>query len=107
MPGAQSRWDGIRYQLLTALCGTAIQAERDGSDFAVFVVHEFHTSLTTVKKTDLNAKDYDAFLNAIDVPPRQRSTGMLYGPAKVAGVDCYLGKAIIDMKENDQGIETP
>lgn len=65
VPAGDNRWDNVRYQLLTAICGTAIQAQRDGSALAVFVVHEFHTCKTATDKISANAKDFNTFMAAI------------------------------------------
>ena len=93
VPGAQSKWDNIRYQLLTALCGTALQAKSDNSNFAIFVVHEFHTENTIVEKIDSNSRDFEAFLNTIGIT-QENKFGTLFGPINVAGIDCYVGKIV-------------
>jgi len=94
VPGEEKLWDNIRYQLLTAICGTAIQARRDGSTVAVFVVHEFHTHKTTPDNIRLNANDFNAFMAAITGSPEPFVTGTLYGPVIVGGIECLIGKAV-------------
>lgn len=94
VPAGDSRWDNIRYQLLTAICGTAIQAKHDGSTLAVFVVHEFHTCMTTVDKIQRNADDFDAFISVICASSSPVNSGVLYGPFTVGGVDCLIGKVV-------------
>ena len=94
VPGGDSGWDGIRYQLLTAVCGTAIQASRDGSTLAVFVVHEFHTLKTTRANIRTNAKHFDEFMAVIGVSQTPVTAGLLYGSVVVSGVDCLIGKAV-------------
>ena len=98
VPAGDSHWDNVRYQLLTAICGTAIQAQRDGSALAVFVVHEFHTRKTTTDKISANVKDFDAFMAAITGSQGSIVAGMLYGPVTVGGVNCLIGKTITDGK---------
>lgn len=94
VPGGKSRWDNVRYQLLTATCGTAIQARRDGSAVGVFVVHEFHTCKTTPDNIRANTKDFNAFMAVITGSPEPFVTGTLYGPVIVGGVECMIGKAV-------------
>jgi hypothetical protein len=94
VPARGSQWDNIRYQLLTAICGTAIQAQQDGSMLAVFVVHEFHTRKTSPDKILANAKDFDFFVNVITGSYKTVIEGTLYGPVIVGGVDCLIGKAV-------------
>jgi hypothetical protein len=94
VPAGDNRWDNVRYQLLAAICGTAIQAQRDGSALAVFVVHEFHTRKTTTDKISANAKDFNAFMAAITGSQGSIVAGMLYGPVSVGGVNCLIGKTI-------------
>jgi hypothetical protein len=53
--------DAVPYQLLTGICGTALQAQKDGSSIGVFVVHEFHTSLTVKEKIRKNGQDFKRF----------------------------------------------
>ncbi|MCK9392784.1 MAG: hypothetical protein M0Q01_14595 [Syntrophales bacterium] len=94
VPARGNQWDDIRYQLLTAICGTAIQAQRDGSTLAVFVVHEFHTSKTTPDKILANARDFDFFVSVITGSYKPVAEGTLYGPVIVGGVDCLIGKTV-------------
>lgn len=95
VPIGDSRWDNVRYQLLTAICGTAIQARRDGSTLAVFVVHEFHTRKTTPDNILANTRDFNAFMPVITGSHEPVISGTLYGPVTVGGVDCLIGKAVI------------
>lgn len=95
VPGEKCRWEKIRYQLLTAICGTAIQAKLDGSALAVFAVHEFHTSKTTPDKIAVNANDFNAFMAAIGASDTPVKPGRLYGPVTVGGVPCLIGKAVV------------
>jgi hypothetical protein len=88
-------WSAVRYQLLTAICGTAIQAKLDGSVCAAFVVHEFHTASTQPNRIEKNEQAYNGFLKAMlgkENPCTE--AGQLQGPCKVNGMDCYIGKAV-------------
>ena len=54
-----------RYQLVTALEGTALQAKIDHSDMAILLIHEFHTDDLDPQKIQKNIQDYTRFVNAI------------------------------------------
>lgn len=89
-------WADIRYQLLTAICGTAMQARLDGSSLAVFVVHEFHTWRATARKVHRNEADYRHFLKVLGAQDIEDTRGRLHGPFAVAGIDCLVGKAVTE-----------
>ncbi|MDE0191693.1 MAG: hypothetical protein OXQ90_10090 [Gammaproteobacteria bacterium] len=57
----QPRVPQLRYQLFTATAATLAEAERRSSDRALFVVHEFVTSLTRSDRRERNAADLDIF----------------------------------------------
>lgn len=94
VPGSPEPWDSIRYQLLTAITGTALQAKSDGAAMAVFVVHEFHTSSTVKDKVEQNAKDFSRFVKVLGRNDGAIESGKLYGPFVVAGVRCLVGKVV-------------
>jgi hypothetical protein len=102
VPGDPDKWQGIRYQLLTALTGTAIQAKIDKSDFAVFVVHEFRTWKTSPENHDRNALDFETFLNTIGIEWTNKNPEILYGPVKVDGIDCYVGKITTEITKYNE-----
>lgn len=76
---------GVRYQLLTAVAGTLVEAEQHSADVALFIVHEF-LGRTDPAKVAANAADLDRFVTLLsrgsteDVPP-----GTLVGPFSVPG----------------------
>jgi hypothetical protein len=92
--GPASAWDSIRYQLLTAICGTVLQAKQDSSSLAVFVVHEFRTDKTKLENVQRNSEDYERFLAVIGIPSPVATNGRLQGPVTVDGAECLLGKAV-------------
>lgn len=94
VPGSLAGWDPIRYQLLTAICGTALQAKQDGATIAVFVVHEFHTSKTAQEFLDRNRKDYEKFLGVIGIPSSASTDSTLHGPVTIDGTECLVGKVV-------------
>jgi hypothetical protein len=94
-----SKWADIRYQLLTGLCGTVLQAQADLSGCGAFVVHEFHTCKTTPKKLHRNNQDYEAFLAVFSDRAQRPASGSLFGPVRIGGIDCFLGKAVRQIGE--------
>lgn len=94
VPIGDNRWDNVRYQLLAAICGTAIQTRLDGSALAVFVVHEFHTRETVPDNILVNKKDFNDFMTVITGSHEPVMAGTLYGPVIVGGVDCLIGKVV-------------
>ena len=51
----------LRYQLLTGVAGTLIEAKKRKADYAVFVVHEFLSSGVDLVKVSQNNEDFDSF----------------------------------------------
>lgn len=92
--GASDDWDCIRYQLLAALCGTVLQAVRDGSSIAVLVVHEFRTAKTTAEKLEDNEREFAEFMQVALTLAVPISSGTLYGPVKIDGIDILIGKIV-------------
>ena len=90
----ESPWSEVRYQLLTAICGTALQAKRDSSSLAVFVVHEFHTDLTLKENLMRNHHDFERLLQALSSDPILAESNRLYGPFQICGIDCLIGKVV-------------
>ena len=84
-----SVWEPIRYQLLTALCGTLIQAKKDESKVAVFIFHEFETALTTKEKMDENNNEYQKLLGIFKLNSPKQS---LSTPVLIGDIDCYFAK---------------
>ena len=91
---AESAWGLVRYQLLTAICGTARQAQLDSSSLGVFVVHEFRTESTLKENLRRNQLDFEKFLSELSSSAMNIESGRLYGPFEVTGVDCLVGKAV-------------
>lgn len=91
-------WCDLRYQLLTAVAGTLLQAAAEQVPLAIFVVHEFRTPLTKPALRDANADDYARFVEVLFSVPAV-SSGQIYGPLQVqAGshllqsVELFVGK---------------
>ena len=84
----------LRYQLLTALVGTAVQTLRDqkkakaedGTGMGMLIVHVFETKLTDPKKLADNHQDLENFVRAlpnVDIPKSGIKPDCLYGPVTV------------------------
>jgi hypothetical protein len=100
-------WLGLRYQLLTALTGTAIEAARRQADMAVLIVHEFRTESADGGKVAANTEDFRNFVSALlGMPPSEVLDGRLYGPSKLLqgehlekAVEVFVGKAVFDWQQ--------
>lgn len=106
----------LRYQLLHALVGTAIQALIDvgkagntSSGTGVLLIHVFETCLTKKHKLEKNQRDLEKFglaLPNVTISATGIVSGCLYGPAAVTVpadfaplgcptlVDVFLGKLV-------------
>jgi hypothetical protein len=85
--GAQAQpdvqpWCDLRYQLLTAVAGTLLQAANEQVPLAIFVVHEFPTVLAKPQLMKANADDYARFVEILFSIPTVNS-GQMYGPLQV------------------------
>jgi hypothetical protein len=97
-------WRGLRYQLLTALTGTAIEASRRQAAAAVVLVHEFRTESADGENVAVNTEDFRSFVSALlGMPPSEVLHGRLYGPTRFAqgahddrAVEVFIGKAVFD-----------
>lgn len=85
-------WASMRYQLLTGLVGTALQAHADGSPAAAFVIHEFRTSATNDGLQRANDADLASFLTLVAPGSASLILGRLWGPVVVAGIQVFVGK---------------
>ena len=91
----KSEWKDIRYQLLTAICGTILQARIDGSNVAVLVVHEFRTASTSDKKHKQNHTELERLMSVVSGGVETNiEAGKLYGSFKMGGIDLMIGKVI-------------
>jgi len=98
----QPPWGTIRYQLLAGIAGTILQAIKDGSFFAIFVVHEFHTLDVNSQRVEKNAADFEHVVRTVKMVPNLAvETGKLYGPIRIhpkpfanKDVELFIGKCI-------------
>jgi hypothetical protein len=95
-------WASLRYQLLTAMAGTALQARRDGASRAALVIHEFRGSRTKAELLERNAGDLMGFLGVLNGgTPVGLGAGSFAGPWTVrtgsdpdAAVEVLVGKVV-------------
>jgi hypothetical protein len=74
----------LRYQLLTAAAGTALQARTEGASAAALIIHEFQGSETSDPLLQRNAEDLAAFLNVLNEGKQiELEPGCLAGPWSV------------------------
>jgi len=78
-------WSNLRYQLLTGVAGTAIQAGIDDSSVGVFLVHEFLTeAVDREQKVPENAAAFADFIKVLSHTSEiEVTSGKLYGPYEV------------------------
>ena len=93
----------LRYQLLSALAGTLVEAGRRRATVAVLAVHEFITPETAAIKRQRNARDLDAFVARLGSAPRIAGPdgAWIAGPFAVRGnahlpadVPVYIGHIV-------------
>ena len=89
----QPRVPQLRYQLFTAVAAALAEAKRRSSDRALFVVHEFVTSLTRSDRRERNAADFDSFLSLALHSDANVDDGEIAGPVLIQGLSLYVGKA--------------
>lgn len=106
-------WKALRYQLLTAIAGTALQARIDGATRAALVIHEFQGNETTSARLDRNAVDLQNFLTILnDGKLVSLGEGRFAGPwtiqtgsHKDTPVEVLIGKVVTRLDEGNS--QTP
>lgn len=96
----------LRYQLLTATAGTALQARADDAQAAALIIHEFQGSKTTAPLHQRNADDLAAFLKVLNGgEPMALTPGCFVGPwnvrvgsTEVDVVQLLVGKVVTTLK---------
>jgi hypothetical protein len=99
----------IRYQLLTACAGALCEAERNGYNRALMLVHEFVTDKTDDVKHQRNGADLNAFVMHISQGKISTvESGFIYGPFKIPGlpilktnVKLFVGKVCRNIRTTD------
>jgi len=81
----------LRYQLLTAVAGALVEAQRYGADATLFIVHEF-VGRTDDKKLNANAGDLNRFVSLLSRGTTETiCPGTLAGPFSVPGNEHFAG----------------
>lgn len=88
----ESRWKNVRYQLITALCGTILQTIEDRSSLGVLVIHEFRTSLTDDKKVQDNHQEFGKFFRNLELS--SCGDGILWGQFLNAENSVLISKVV-------------
>jgi hypothetical protein len=99
----------LRYQLLTAVAGTAIEAARREMGKAVVIVHESLSESAEAGKVASNAQDFADFVAALHTrDDRPVQPGQLHGPIMLSAnkhlsrpVNVFIGKAVFNWRSND------
>jgi hypothetical protein len=94
VPVQESKWKDVRYQLLTALCGTILQAQIDGSTLAVLVIHVFDTELTEADKHAQSHRESENFFSVLSGGKVDMEAGKMYYRFSVNGMDVMIGKVV-------------
>lgn len=99
-------WQGLRYQLVTAFAGTVLQAARDGSPIAVFVVQEFCGDHLDAAVQEQNDADLRSFLDSMAPQVGALRPGVLVGPFEVTSnehlstnINLLVGKIRCEVRE--------
>jgi len=80
----------LRYQLLTAVAGTLVDAQEFGAEIALFIVHEF-IGATDDKKLSANAADLNRFVRLLSRGSVESVlAGTLAGPFEVPGNEHFV-----------------
>lgn len=89
----RDEWEDVGYQLLTAICGTAIQAVADNSKYGVLVIHELNRTEADQVKLEKNEADLGRCLRALAGTEVTVEAGVIWGPFEVGGAEVYVGVA--------------
>lgn len=95
------QYSKLRYQLLTAVAGTVLEAKRQSAHIAAFLVHEFVTESVQAASVRRNEDDLSAFLGAMHATASSatQTEGRLAGPFSCAGaseIALFAGKVRFD-----------
>ncbi len=93
----------LRYQLLTAVVGTLIEAREHQATPAIFLVHEFITPATVDEQHEANVIDLGRFVRPLG--GKRVRPGQVVGPFCVpggkvvpSGIPILIGKATVCLR---------
>jgi hypothetical protein len=95
----------LRYQLLHAAAATLIEANENGAEMGLLLIHEFHSTNLNRDKLSQNATDWQNFVHAfLEFATARIEENQILGPVSVPGggrvpnsVPLYLGKLITNL----------
>jgi hypothetical protein len=100
-PTSEPRVQNMRYQLLTALAGTLSEAEEQGAQHAVLMVHEFLTdgrpSVETIREHDRDLHNFVTTVFDLEPPSMEQAPWCLDLPWS-GDRKLYLARAISDFR---------
>jgi hypothetical protein len=79
------RLGSLRYQLVSAVAGTLIEAKKAGAKRAILVIHEFRSANHKPEPFAANQRDLRAFLSRFAEGTGAKGSSWLAGPIRVAG----------------------
>jgi len=96
----------LRYQLIHAAAATLIEANKNGAELALFLVHEFRSASLNSDKLMQNAADWENFVHAFpELVTARIEKNQILGPVSVPGggrvpgsIPLYLGKVLTELK---------
>jgi hypothetical protein len=98
--GEKSTGD-LRYQLLHGVAGALIEAKLRKADYAIFLVHEFHSNHVKHKNLERNREDLNRFVSRLMGMQTNIEPNELVGPITVPGgvyvpdeIPLYIGKVV-------------
>jgi hypothetical protein len=106
-------YEDMPYQLLAATAAVCLEAERHLTKQAIFVVHEFRTSLTEDGKLEINNVAFEKFFNHLatqnGLVTGETHAGILAGPLKMRSgsfnairfpsqIQLFVGKIRTDLR---------
>lgn len=94
--GTRADLGDIRYQLLHGLAATVLEAQAQGADQAVFVIHEFRSAATDPVKRHTNHQDLADFVRPLGVTSL-RTGSLVHIPVDAAStLRVLLGVTVTD-----------
>ncbi len=98
----------FRYQLLTGLVGSVIQAEQLGVDNALFLVLQLRTRKVSLKRITENKRDFTEFLNSFETARKLTiSESCVFGPLEIqSNVKTFIGYLETNTDHLSDGTDT-
>jgi len=96
----------LRYQLLHAAAATLIEANENGAQMGLLLIHEFHSANLNRDKLSQNASDWQNFVHAFrELASARIEQNQILGPVSISGggrvphsVPLHLGKLVTKLE---------